>query len=92
MPKRKMTYRVKSDAVQGEGSWVELGYMAWGDVQAAMSGDLKADDILEAHVKDWNWVDGEGEALPLDVGALFEPERVFLLDCLFDPNKDDSKN
>lgn len=92
MPERRTTYKVDSSKVQGEGSWVELSYMGWGEVQAAMSGDLKSDDILNEHVKDWNWVDAEGEALTVSVDVLFEPERRFLLDYLFDPSKDDSKN
>lgn len=92
MPTRKTTYRVKSDAVQGEDSWVELSYMTWGEVQAAMSGDLKADDILKAHVKGWNWVDDDDKPLAFDVNTLLGPERIFLQDYLFDPGKDDSKN
>jgi len=92
MPKRQTTFRVDSSAVQGEDSWVELSYMEWGQVRAAMSGDFKSDDILQEHVKDWNWVDGEGNALTVSVDVLFEPERRFLLDYLFDPSKDDSKN
>ena len=92
MPERKTTYKIDSTDVQGEDSWVELSYMAWGEVQAAMSGDLKSDAILEAHVKEWNWVDEDGEPLEFLVHVLFEPERRFLLDRLFDPDKEDSKN
>lgn len=92
MPERKTTYKIKSDSVQGEDSWVELSYMTWGEVQAAMSGDLKSDAILKEHVKDWNWVDAEGEPLVFSVDVLFEPERQFLLDYLFDSDKDESKN
>lgn len=92
MPERKAMYKVDSVSVQGEDSWVELSYMEWGEVQAAMKGDLKSDDILKEHVLAWNWVDAEGEALELSMTVLFEPERRFLLDRLFDPGKDDAKN
>lgn len=99
MPERKATYKVESASVQGEDSWVELSYMTWGEVQAAMKGDLKSDDILKEHVLAWNWVDGEGKPLDISVDVLFEPERRFLLDRLFDPGLDptpggvdDSKN
>lgn len=92
MAQRKTTFRVDSSPVQGEDSWVELGYMTWGEIQSAMKGDFKTDDILEKYVIDWNWVDENGDKLPVSVDGLFEPERRFLLDYLFDPNKDGSKN
>lgn len=92
MPLRKTTFKVNSEAVQGKDSWVTLGYMEWGEVQAAMKGDFKTDAILEKYVKAWNWVDEDGADLELSVDVLFEPERRFLLDYLFDPDKDESKN
>ena len=92
MPERKATYRANSAAVQGDDSWVELSYMSWAEVRSAMSGDYASDDILKEHVIAWNWVDGEGEQLPLDMDLLYEPERTFLLDALFNPQEAELKN
>lgn len=85
MSKRQATYKVSSESVQGEGSWVELSYMTYGEVQGAIERKLESDDILKEHVVEWNWVNEAGEHLDFSVAALFEPERRFLLDALFDP-------
>lgn len=92
MSQRKTTYKVPSDEVQGEGSYVELKYLTWGENRAAMKGEYKSDAILTDHLIGWNWVDAEGEPLELSVDVLFEPERKFILDSLFNPNAGDPKN
>lgn len=93
MAKRQATYRVPSESVQGEDSWVELKYMIWGNAQRAFKGEYTNDDMLTDHLVAWNWVDTEGEPLALSIDVLFEPERAFLLSALFIPPKAaDSKN
>ena len=87
-----MAYKVGSEPVQGEDSWVELRYMTWGETRAAMKGEYESDAILTDHLVSWNWVDADGEPLELSVDNLFEPERAFLLDALFRPPRADSKN
>lgn len=93
MPKRKTTYKVDSEKVQGPGSWVELSYLTYGEFQAILTEAIKPSEILLEHIIAWNWVDGQGEALG-DPGAcmdnLFAHERSFLLDCLYNPDENDT--
>lgn len=67
MPKRlyKSTFRVPSDLVQGEGSWVEFRRLTWAEMKPVFetkehSGWMRA----KLSVTAWNWVDEEGNALP----------------------------
>lgn len=80
MPERKTAkVRVASDEVQGEGSWVEVRRMKWGEIKSLSKkqreikagGDETADmaievsdELLAEHVLAWNWVGEDGEPLP----------------------------
>jgi len=95
MPKRQTTYKVNSSRVQGEGSWVELSYITYGEFQAILTDAITPSEILERHVVGWNWVDGEGQLLgdPQErVEDLFAHEREFLLNCLYNPDENAIKN
>jgi len=82
-----------SDAVQGEGSYVKVRAVTWGEskrLALAFEGmDMAtkfeaADDQLVQRVVEWNWVDDEGVVLPLPkddptvVDRLTDAERGFL--------------
>lgn len=96
MPKRNMTYRVDSTEVQGEGSWVDLRYLTYAEVQTSLKGEGDDAELLREHVVKWNWVDSEGKLLgtPEDcLEDLFLSERWFLLGKLFNPtDKAEAKN
>lgn len=73
MPKRKNFFKVTSEDVQGEGSFVVLKAITYGEGKRLrkalkdMDDDEKQaenDKLLVAHVHEWNWVDDEDEALP----------------------------
>ena len=71
MAKRQLQ-RIDTSSVQGEGSYIILR-VSWGDVMRlrhrAVSGefDEEADTqaILSQSIVEWNWVDDNGELLPL---------------------------
>lgn len=93
MPKRITTYRVDSAEVQGEGSWVEMSYITYGERLKALKGGSKtfANDILNEHILAWNWVDSDGKPFgdPQDcLVDLFPPEREFLIGKLFNPKSE----
>lgn len=95
MPKRTSRYRVDSSKVQGAGSWVELSFISYGEFQSILTDALKPNELLEKHVIDWNWVDGEGQPLgkpEVCLDDLFAPEREFLLNALYNPSEDNLKN
>jgi len=95
MPKRQTTYKVDSEKVQGEGSWVELSYITYGEFQGILTDAIKPNELLEKHVLDWNWVNAAGEALGNPdsyLDELFAPERAFLLNCLYNPDENQIKN
>lgn len=80
MPQRKTSIiQVDSTDVQGEGSWVKVRRMKWGEIKALSKrqAEIKAagdeganlaidvsDDLLAEHTMEWNWVDDEGNPLP----------------------------
>lgn len=74
MPKRQRTKRVPTLELMGEGSWIEVRKIT---VQQAKelrkrTADLSEDELqdysrdwIAEHVLAWNWVDDDGETLPL---------------------------
>lgn len=94
---RRGVRRVDSSAVQGDGTWVDIKAMTWGEVKAiraeAKDADDEArigmsDDRLRAQILDWNWVDFDGEPLPTPledpsvIDALTDEEVGWLLGVL----------
>lgn len=79
MPHRlSSVVRVDASAVQGEGAYVEFRRLTWGEQKTLMrtaqeieSSDdkLRAVDeserIIVEHIVKWNWVDDNGQLLPL---------------------------
>ena len=84
MPERKTSkVRVDASAVQGEGAWVDVRRMKWGEIKALSKRQkaIKAggddatdqaiqisDDLLAEHVLAWNWVDDDGAPLAQPLG------------------------
>ena len=75
MPRQKRTIQVESPDVQGEGSWVKLSKLTWGEIKAMRqraqevgdNADLQfemGEDTIRRHVVSWNWADEEGNPLP----------------------------
>jgi hypothetical protein len=100
MAQRQSTFRVSSEEVQGEDSYVVFHHMSFGTVLEAMKkgGDEKADGktsadeekkftekLLQDAVVEWNWVDDNGEPLPLpskglEIESLLTGELMWLVD------------
>lgn len=93
MAERKVTYRVESSDVQGEGSWVELSYITRGEARAHAE-DGWTEDMLKKHVIAWDWVDTEGNELDVaDADTqLLQHECDFIIGKLFNPNEEEIKN
>lgn len=82
MPKRKTAVqKVDASQVQGEGAWVEVRKLKWGEIKklsrqrGAAGGDEEqiiemTDELLAEHVLAWNWVDEDGNPLPQPHGNL----------------------
>lgn len=80
MPQRKTsTVQVDSTEVQGEGSWVRVRRLTWGEIKAlsrrqeAIKEDQEqaievTDELLAEHALAWNWVDDDGAPLPQPKG------------------------
>ena len=89
------TYRVDSVKVQGEGSFVELRYITYGERQKSFGGGQTVDELLTSHVVSWDWADAEGNALPQPpegLAHLVQPEIDFLVGALFSIPKSEAKN
>ncbi len=92
----KSKFRVASDEVQGEGSWVDFQRPTWG-----MIGELPADDrsgkrLLELAIVGWNWTDDDGAALPLPkdtpglLDRLPQPEAIWLMQNSGGPKQEEA--
>lgn len=96
MPKRQNLRRFPSEEVQGEDSYVVVSRLTVGEAREA-DRLRKADDTdsFEAiskfyrdHVHAWNWVDDDGEPLPLPkddpavIDMLTDREFEFVAECL----------
>lgn len=86
MPGRQSIIKVPSPEVQGPDSYIEFQRLTWGerrqvrqDVQVLLDEPLMEyfQTFLMSHLKGWNWVDSQGEPLPLPVT---EEDLVKLLD------------
>lgn len=73
MPKRRGIRRIDSDAIQGEGSWIEVDSLTVKEVKALRKQAKKEDydnfdagvDLVKKHVIGWNWVDYDNKKLPV---------------------------
>jgi hypothetical protein len=87
---------VESERVQGEGSWVEVKEIRYGEYKAARkmaaegsAGDDLDDQIIRDHVAAWNWVDDADQELPLPsvqpavIDDLTVQEKGFLITAIF---------
>ena len=95
MAQRVSTSKVLSDSVQGEGSFVVLRAIPYGLIRerATMATDDMAQmlafnaQFLASVVVEWNWVDDEGNPLPLPaddpgvIDKLVLPEFQFIAEA-----------
>lgn len=101
MAKRNNQRIVKSDAVQGEGSFVTVSPLTYGEQREVILNPLEGEEYIRrnernvrAHIHAWDWVDGEGAPLPLPNAdetvfmRLTVEEFNFLVRCINgeDPN------
>lgn len=101
MARRVSVVKHDTEEVQGEGSYVVLSALKVKEIrvlrqQAKSEGEDKGAvdpfegglEILSAHIIDWNWVDDDGDLLPLPkdspdvVGELTNDEAEFLSNLL----------
>lgn len=100
MAKRQAIYTIPSADVQGEGSWVKVRAITRGQlVELAtlaqrydtLSVEERAqveNQLISDLVVDWNWVDDDGNPLPLPrdhpelIASLPQREVQFLLDAI----------
>jgi HEPN domain-containing protein len=73
MPQRQLIYRYPTPEVQGEDSYVKIRAPKVRDIKAlrkvlsqSVEEQLEAQtELIRKHVVEWNWVDDEGNQLPL---------------------------
>ena len=96
MPKRKSVKKHDTSEVQGEGSYVILSSVKVWEIrklrQESANPDVNQVEagivLLARHVVGWNWVDDEGQPLPVPkddptvVDELTEEESEFLANLL----------
>jgi len=96
MPQRKSVRRFESLEIQGDDSWIEVSRLTVGEARVINEQQGKDDlDSFEAvlplyqkHIVNWNWVDDDGEPLPLPkndpdvVDGLTDQEFAFVAECL----------
>ena len=96
MPKRQSVKKYPSDEVQGEGSFVVVSAVKVGEIRKIRK-EAKAegyDDfegglgLLARHIIKWNFVDDDGNPLPLPrehpevLEDLTDEESKFLVNCI----------
>jgi hypothetical protein len=103
MPQRKLKgFTIDCEEVQGEGAYAKFKRPSWLDIRQAS--DQEGEDrstaleALKALLIEWNWVDDDGEPLPLpsedpDVFDRMPWQEVnFLITELNNINQEDEKN
>lgn len=102
MAKRTSIVKHETDEFQGEGSFVVLSAMKVREVRELRRLDDDADgfeigiQMLADHIIEWNWVDDEGESLPLPkddpeaIGRLTNSEADFLSELLIPKGESDT--
>jgi hypothetical protein len=87
---------VASEQVQGEGSWVEVREIKYGEYKRARKlaadggGEELDDQMIRDHVAAWNWVDDADQELPLPsadpavIDDLTVLEKGFLITAIFE--------
>lgn len=95
--RRPAVVRIDASSVQGEGAWIEWRRMTYGERKDALEKWLALEEgpervafvesLLYDHLSGWNFVDEQGQPLPLpksaaDEGVLYVEEVDFLYDTL----------
>jgi hypothetical protein len=105
---QQRTVRVKSDEVQGPDSFVVVRRMTVGETKEIMRATAGREAGLDTysenglwvadHVVEWNWTDGEGQALPFPkndatvIDRLTNEELAFLNQAIVGRNEAERKN
>ena len=104
MPKRKSVKTIKSDEVQGEGSYIRIVQLKVRKIRE-MRERVEAEkmdmfevglELVEDQVLEWNWVGDDGEPLPQVkdspevLNELTEEEATFIVNQLI--GADEAKN
>ena len=106
MPQRMSIKRFESPEIQGDDSWIEVSRLTVGEARIINEQQGKDDlDSFEAvlplyrkHITNWNWVDDDGEPLPLPeddpdvIDRLTDREFAFVAECLSGGSEDEQKN
>ena len=96
MPQRKSTRRFESPDIQGDDSWIEVSRLTVGEARQINQAQGKTDQdsfeavlpLYQSHIVNWNWVDDDGEPLPLPkddpgvIDQLTDQEFAFVAECL----------
>lgn len=86
---RISSVKIDASSVQGEGAFILWRRITWGERKAlqetAKEGKLQPLEVLVTYLEDWNWVDGNGDPMPLpktveELDPLFDEEIEFLAD------------
>ena len=105
MAKRKRIIRFPSDEIQGKGSWALVARLTVAEMRAIRKARAAEDadlfelgvEVLKTHIKEWNWVDDDGEPMPQPkdnhdiIDSLSDSESTFLTECI-QGSESDAKN
>lgn len=86
---RISSVKIDASSVQGEGAFIVWRRITWGErkalQEAAKKGELQPLEVLVTYLEDWNWVNSNGEPMPIpktveELNPLFDEEIEFLAD------------
>lgn len=86
---RVSSVKIDASSVQGEGAYILWRRITWGErktlQETAKKGELQPLEVLVTYLEDWNWVDNNGESMPIpktveELDPLFDEEIEFLAD------------
>lgn len=85
--KRLSSVKIDASSVQGEGAFILWRRITWGErktlQETAKQGELQPLEVLVTYLEDWNWVDINGDPMPIpktveELNPLFDEEIEFL--------------
>lgn len=111
MPQRMSVRRIATPELQGDDSYVVVSTITLGDAREWQKASKRKDfdviqfasGIIAERIVDWNWVDDEGNPLPLPrklehdarlalIASLTDDELTLLMDAVQGPTKTEAKN
>lgn len=97
MPQRNALRRIDASSVQGEGAYIVVRPLRVGEVRdIRQHGETMSDDerraldntLLQQNVVEWNWVDDDGNLLPLPsvepsvIAEMTQEEFIFAVQAI----------